>query len=113
MSIDLTTIHLDKGAHRDPDDGVCMMEAAALLAGEQFTDSPACTHPAIAAAARTVNDGLGDAARQALVPLIPRVVGTAGPSDLAEARRSVRRSRGVGRPVGAAPDHRPGGHGGG
>lgn len=56
-------------AHLHPDDGACLMESAALLAGRGFTDSPAGTHPALAALARVVNDSVGDATRQALWPL--------------------------------------------
>ncbi|MFF7892699.1 hypothetical protein ACFZDI_12540 [Streptomyces sp. NPDC007907] len=56
-------------AHLHPDDGACLMEAAALLASGRFTDSPAGTHPALAALARVVNDGVGDDARRALWPL--------------------------------------------
>ncbi|MER6714669.1 hypothetical protein [Streptomyces sp. NPDC000877] len=64
-------------AHLHPDDGACLMEAAALLAGGRFTDSPAGTHPALAALARAVNDSVTDAARLALWPLA---------ADLADAR---------------------------
>ncbi|MEV3970488.1 hypothetical protein AB0K68_20440 [Streptomyces sp. NPDC050698] len=53
------------------------MEAAALLSGGPFTDSPAGTHPALAALARVVNDRVGDGARRALWPLA---------ADLADAR---------------------------
>ena len=84
---------LSSGAHTDPSKGGCFMEMASFLAGEAWSDHPACTHPAIAAAARSVNDRLGDADRQRLVPLIPRVVGTAGPSDPVEARRLSAGSR--------------------
>ncbi|CAM5677914.1 hypothetical protein [Streptomyces afghaniensis 772] [Streptomyces afghaniensis] len=56
-------------AHLHPDDGACLMESAALLAGRGFTDSPAGTHPALAALARVVNDSVGDATRHALWPL--------------------------------------------
>lgn len=56
-------------AHLHPDDGACLMEAAALLASGSFTDSPAGTHPALAALARVVNDSVGDGARHALWPL--------------------------------------------
>ncbi|GGX18534.1 hypothetical protein [Streptomyces lomondensis] len=56
-------------AHLHPDDGACLMEAAALLATGRFTDSPAGTHPALAALARAVNDSVGDATRLALWPL--------------------------------------------
>ncbi|MFJ7334256.1 hypothetical protein ACIQUU_13505 [Streptomyces sp. NPDC101116] len=53
------------------------MEAAALLASGRFTDSPAGTHPALAALARVVNDSVGDDARRELWPLA---------ADLADAR---------------------------
>ncbi|MFH9008678.1 hypothetical protein ACH4E5_36260 [Streptomyces afghaniensis] len=56
-------------AHLHPDDGACLMESTALLAGGGFTDSPAGTHPALAALARVVNDSVGDATRPALWPL--------------------------------------------
>ncbi|MGW6646671.1 hypothetical protein [Streptomyces iakyrus] len=56
-------------AHLHPDDGACLMEAAALLGTGRFTDSPAGTHPALAALARVVNDNVGDDARHALWPL--------------------------------------------
>ncbi|MFF5369875.1 hypothetical protein [Streptomyces sp. NPDC013187] len=56
-------------AHLHPDDGACLMEAAALLASGRFTDSPAGTHPALAALARVVYDSVGDGARHALWPL--------------------------------------------
>ncbi|CAL9654251.1 hypothetical protein [Streptomyces sp. enrichment culture] len=56
-------------AHLHPDDGACLMEAAALLAGDRFTDSPAGTHPVLAALARAVDDSVGDEARLALWPL--------------------------------------------
>ncbi|MET9394908.1 hypothetical protein ABZY20_31620 [Streptomyces sp. NPDC006624] len=56
-------------AHLHPDDGACLMETAALLAGGRFTDSPPGTHPALAALARAVNDSVGDRARGDLWPL--------------------------------------------
>ncbi|MFJ8593352.1 hypothetical protein [Streptomyces sp. NPDC093598] len=56
-------------AHLHPEDGACLMEAAALLSSGRFTDSPAGTHPALAALARVVNDCVGDGARHALWPL--------------------------------------------
>ncbi|MDQ0718449.1 hypothetical protein QFZ55_007901 [Streptomyces luteogriseus] len=68
-------------AHLHPDDGACLMEAAALLASGRFTDSPAGTHPALAALARVVNDSVGDEARHALWPLA---------ADLADARPAER-----------------------
>jgi hypothetical protein len=68
---------LSAGAHEDPSEGACLMEYVSLLAGEEFGDSPSCTHPVLARAARTVNDALPDADRHLLVPLIGRLFGTA------------------------------------
>ena len=54
------------------------MEFASFLAGEQWSDHPSCTHPLLAQVARRVNDHMGHAGRQQLVPLIPSVVGRLG-----------------------------------
>jgi len=54
------------------------MEFASFLAGERWSDHPACTHPLLAQLARRVNDLIGDEGRQELVPLIPLVVGRLG-----------------------------------
>jgi hypothetical protein len=51
------------------------MEMASYLAGERWSDRPACTHPLLAALARLVNDHTSDAARSELVTLIPSVIG--------------------------------------
>lgn len=51
------------------------MEFASYLAGERWSDRPACTHAALAALARDVNDLSSDAGRARLTPLIHRVVG--------------------------------------
>ncbi|GAB2735273.1 hypothetical protein [Streptomyces bullii] len=56
-------------AHLHPEDGACLMEAASLLATGRFTDSPAGTHPVLAALARAVNDAVDDDTRHALWPL--------------------------------------------
>src|SRR5690606_21964817 len=61
----------------DPSEGACVMEYVSLLAGEDFSDSPECTHPLLASAARVVNDYLPDNERHLLVPLIGRLFGTA------------------------------------
>jgi hypothetical protein len=54
------------------------MEMASYLAGERWSDHPACTHPLLAALARAVNDLTSDAGRPRLVPLIPSVIGLTG-----------------------------------
>jgi hypothetical protein len=51
------------------------MELASFLAGERWSDRPACTHPLLAGVARHVNDCTTDAGRQRLASLIPSVIG--------------------------------------
>ena len=68
---------LSRGAHTSPKAGACAMEYVSFLAGEEWSDSPACVHPVIAAMARSVNDRLGDEERQTLLPLLARTMGTA------------------------------------
>ncbi len=55
------------------------MEMASFLAGERWSDHPACTHPVLAAVARTVNDLVDDRYRQRLVVRIPDVIGLTSP----------------------------------
>jgi hypothetical protein len=51
------------------------MEFASYLAGERWSDHPACTDRVLAALARGVNDVVLDDRRDELIPLIPRVIG--------------------------------------
>jgi len=77
-SSDFSTLHLPVlsiGRHRNSRKGACFMEYASVLAGERWSDHPACTHAAVAALARAVNDCTSDSARSALAPLIPSVIG--------------------------------------
>jgi hypothetical protein len=69
---------LSRGKHRNPRKGACFMEFASLLAGERWSDHPACTHPLLAAVARHVNDYSSDAGRARLAGLIPSVIGLTG-----------------------------------
>ena len=69
---------LSRGKHRGPRHGACFMELASFLAGERWSDDPACTHPLLAALARDVNDYTSDAGRAELVELIPSVIGLTG-----------------------------------
>lgn len=69
---------LARGRHRTPKSGACFMEYASYLAGERWSDHPSCTHPALAALARLVNDCTSDTARGQLVTMIPSVVGLLG-----------------------------------
>jgi hypothetical protein len=70
-------VTLDKGNH-DPASGqMCAMEAAAWIAGEEWSDHPQCVSPVIAAFLRLWNDALPDATRTTLLrPLLPLVIWT-------------------------------------
>jgi hypothetical protein len=68
---------LDRGGHRSPEQGACLMEYVSVLAGARFSDHPKCTHPALAQLARVVNDEIVDpAARSRLAVLAPDLIGT-------------------------------------
>jgi hypothetical protein len=69
---------LTRGKHRNPRKGACFMELASYLAGERWSDHPACTHPLLASVARLVNDHTSDAGRPRLAELIPSVIGLTG-----------------------------------
>lgn len=66
---------LSPGRHRNPKRGACLMEYASFLAGERWSDHPACTHPVLAALARGVNDLISAEARDSLLPMVPRLIG--------------------------------------
>jgi hypothetical protein len=51
------------------------MELASFLAGEPWSDHPACTHPLLAVLARDVNDQVGDRGRREIAVLVPDVIG--------------------------------------
>jgi len=69
------------------------MEFASYLAGERWSDHPACTHPLLALLARHVNDYISDDARQALVGLVPDVIGLTGSDLRIDVRIALRAAR--------------------
>jgi len=69
------------------------MELASYLAGERWSDHPACTHPLLAAAACDVNDYTSDAGRARLAGLIPSVIGLASDDLHVDARVALRCAR--------------------
>lgn len=77
---------LSRGKHRNPRRGACFMEQASYLAGERWSDHPACTHPLLAALARDVNDYTSDDARGRLAGLIPSVIGLTSDDPRIDAR---------------------------
>src|SRR5215216_4259373 len=84
---------LSRGKHRSPRRGACFMEFASLLAGERWSDHPACTHPLLAAVARHVNDYTSDAGRARLGELIPSVIGLTGEDLQIDARIALGSAR--------------------
>jgi hypothetical protein len=86
LESDLADLHLDIGAHQNPQSGHCLMEVVSMFAGEPFSDSPACVDRVLAAFGRTWNDGLPQDERQALKQYIPQLVGTAQGEELSQRR---------------------------
>lgn len=68
---------LEYGAHDTFDQGACLLEAVAYIAGEEHSDAPKCASQVLADFGRSLNDHLGDEDRQLLIPLVPLLVGTA------------------------------------
>ncbi|MDX6275984.1 MAG: hypothetical protein QOJ72_112 [Nocardioidaceae bacterium] len=84
---------LSHGAH-DADAGeACVMEYVSLLAGEEWSDRPECTHPILAHEARTTNDLLLDHDRPRLVPLVSRLFGTTEDSSDLRAHLRIAQAR--------------------
>lgn len=86
MNLDIDNLKLESGSHSNPESGMCVMEAVAMMSGEKFSDSPACASPVISAFLRNWNDNLPDAERQQLKKYIPLMIGTHGTSALEEKR---------------------------
>jgi len=82
----LKRLKLQNGAHGSPTDGLCLMEAAAYVAGREHGDHPPCVSPVIASFGRAWNDALDDKDRQMLKPLIPDILNTATTSADEETR---------------------------
>ena len=51
---------LSRGKHRNARKGACFVELASYLAGEGWSDHPACTHTLLASVAGLVNDHTSD-----------------------------------------------------
>jgi hypothetical protein len=81
---------LSRGKHRNPRRGACFMEFASYLAGERWSDHPACTHPLLGALARMVNDTMSDDRRNELAVLIPSVIGQTSDDPRVDVRITLR-----------------------
>ena len=65
---------LSAGGHEHVDEGACFMEAVSYVAGEPWSDKPACACPVLGAFLRTWNDDLSDTDRDRLLRLTPALV---------------------------------------
>lgn len=81
---------LSRGKHRSPRKGACFMELASYLAGERWSDHPACTHPLLGTLARLVNDHTSDAGRGRLAGLVPSVIGLTSDDPHVDVRIALR-----------------------
>ena len=95
MEVEMTDYTLTYGKHDTRDEGMCLMEAVAYLAGEPHTDEPACACPILTAYAVRVNDAMGkgsygDALRaRYLHDLAPMLVGSKSTPEVEQARLYV------------------------
>ena len=96
---------LSRGKHRNPRKGACFMELASYLAGERWSDHPACTYSLLASVARLVNDHTSDEGRGRLAELIPSVIGRTGDDPHIDALIALRCST-IALPVAAAERQR-------
>lgn len=69
---------LSVGGHASRDQGTCLLEWQAWLAGEEHSDHPACVSPVLGAFGRRINDVLPDELRQQLKISGRDALGTAG-----------------------------------
>jgi hypothetical protein len=80
----LGTLTLRSGNHASREEGVCVMEAVAYVAGEPHSDHPKCASKVITAFLVSWNDAIPtDADRDRLLkPLIASVIGTADGAEM-------------------------------
>ena len=82
-------IRLSPGSHSSPEEGVCVVELASVLAKERFSDRPRCVCPVIGAFLRGWNDRATHVERQLLAPYAARIVGSRGDRHVTAARRDL------------------------
>ena len=93
MDADLYTFRLASGAHPNPQQGTCFMEAVAWMAREPHSDRPQCACPVLGTFGIRLNDRMTDDERKALNPLIIKMMNTR--SDAHEEVRAAHLIQGV------------------
>jgi hypothetical protein len=73
---ELTVPFVRSGTGSSPLDGGCILQVVDWIATEGWTDQPECVHPVLRSLAIHANDTMGDADRQKLLDLTPRLMGT-------------------------------------
>lgn len=77
------------GSHKTSEEGVCLLEACALIAGEAHTDHPVCVCPVLSAFLRKVNDLAfhdDEARTQVLLPLVESLISSRASEEVERAR---------------------------
>ncbi len=83
----IEVITLQHGMHADFEAGMCLLEATAWIAGEPWSDHPACVCPVLAAFGRSWNDSLNETDRNRILkPFVARLVGTRSTPEVQDAR---------------------------
>ena len=85
----IESLRLEPGSHASPDQGVCIVELASILAREKFSDEPDCVCDVIGAFLRSWNDRASHVDRQRLRPYASRIVGTSGGRAITRKRRDI------------------------
>ena len=85
----IESLRLEPGSHASPDQGVCIVELASILAREKFSDEPDCVCDVIGAFLRSWNDRASYVDRQRLRPYAARIVGTSGGRAVTRKRRDI------------------------
>jgi hypothetical protein len=82
------TVSLSSGNHESFEQGACIMELASYVAGEPWSDHPACTCQVITSFMIAWNDALGSNAERdrLLKPLLPIILDTRSTDAVAERR---------------------------
>ena len=89
--VTIEEITLSYGPHNNPEDGMCLLEAASYLSNEPFSYRPKCVSPVVAAFGIRINDKISDNETRDkwLKPLLPVLLNTVGSTAL-EQRRMFR-----------------------
>jgi hypothetical protein len=85
----IESLRLEPGSHGSPEQGVCIVELASILAKEKFSDDPSCVCDVIGAFLRSWNDRASYFDRQRLRPYAARIVGTRSGRAITHRRRDI------------------------